>query len=97
VAKLDSRVLERTLKHSPEDGSTHWSSRKLVAELGDVSFSAVQYSAPGAITACVPIGSTLPWSPAIRTSTPMAFDLIDLYLKPPTYAAAFCLDEKTVL
>ena len=42
VAKLDARVLNRTLKHLPKDGSTHWSSRKLAAELGDVSFSAVQ-------------------------------------------------------
>ena len=28
VAKLDARVLNRTLKHLPKDGSTHWSSRK---------------------------------------------------------------------
>ena len=42
VAKLEARVLNRTLKHKPKDGSTHWSSRKLAAELGDVSFSAVQ-------------------------------------------------------
>ena len=39
VAKLDARVLNRSLKHTPRDGSTHWSSRKLAAELGDVSFS----------------------------------------------------------
>jgi len=42
VAKLEARVLNRTLKHLPRDGSTHWSSRKLAGELGDVSFSAVQ-------------------------------------------------------
>ena len=42
VAKLEARVLNRTLKHMPRDGSTHWSSRKLANELGDVSFSAVQ-------------------------------------------------------
>ena len=35
-------VLNRNLKSKPRDGSTHWSSRKLAAELGDVSFSAVQ-------------------------------------------------------
>ena len=39
VAKLDARVLNRTLKHTSRDGSTHWSSRKLAAELGDMSFS----------------------------------------------------------
>ena len=36
VAKLEARVLNRTLQHSPKDGSTHWSSRKLAGELGDV-------------------------------------------------------------
>ena len=33
LARLEARVLERTLKHKPRDGSTHWSSRKLAAEL----------------------------------------------------------------
>ena len=42
VAELEARVLDRTLASKPRDGSTHWSSRKLAAELGDVSFSAVQ-------------------------------------------------------
>ena len=28
-ARLEARVLERTLKHKPRDGSPHWSSRKL--------------------------------------------------------------------
>ena len=28
VAKLEARVLNKTLKHKPRDGSTHWSSRK---------------------------------------------------------------------
>ena len=41
VAKLEARVLNHTLKRKPRDGSTHWSSRKVAAELGDVSFSAV--------------------------------------------------------
>src|SRR5436190_17855602 len=42
AAKLEARVLNKTLKLKPSDGSTHWSSRKLAAELGDVSFSTVQ-------------------------------------------------------
>jgi len=32
-AKLEARVLQHTLKRKPRDGSTHWSSRKLAAEL----------------------------------------------------------------
>src|SRR5262249_18813494 len=33
-AKLEARVLQHTLKRKPRDGATHWSSRKLAAELG---------------------------------------------------------------
>ena len=36
--RLEARVLARTTKHKPADGSTHGSSRKRVAELGgDIS------------------------------------------------------------
>src|SRR3954454_14173794 len=36
--RLEARVLARTTKHKPADGSTHWSTRKLAAELGgDIS------------------------------------------------------------
>ncbi|AKJ27301.1 mobile element protein [Caldimonas brevitalea] len=34
TARLEARVLEWTTKRKPSDGSTHWSSRKLAAELG---------------------------------------------------------------
>ena len=40
--KLEARVLNLTLKHRPPDGSTHWSSYKLAAALGDVGASTVQ-------------------------------------------------------
>lgn len=40
--KLEARVLNCTLKRKPSDGSTHWSSYKLAAELGNVSVSTVQ-------------------------------------------------------
>lgn len=36
-AKLEARVLNYTLKRKPTDGSTHWSSYKLAAELSNVS------------------------------------------------------------
>ena len=68
VAKLEARVLNKTLKHKPKDGSTHWSSRKLAAELGDVSFSAVQRIWRS--TACSRIGWSGTWSPTTRTSRP---------------------------
>jgi hypothetical protein len=37
VAKLEAQVLDKMLKHKPEDGSTHWGSGKLASELGDVA------------------------------------------------------------
>src|SRR5260370_29056220 len=40
--RLEARVLARTTKHTPADGSTHWSSRKPAAELGgDISHMTV--------------------------------------------------------
>lgn len=33
--RLEARVLARTTQHKPADGSTHWYTRKLAAELGD--------------------------------------------------------------
>jgi len=95
VAKLEALVLERTLKHLPRDGSTHWSSRKLADELGDVSFSAVQR-----------IWRKHGVRPH-RLDTHMvsndpdfegkAADVIGLYLNPPEHAAVFCVDEKTAI
>ncbi len=36
--RIEARVLAHTTKRKPADGSTHWSSRKLAAELGsDIS------------------------------------------------------------
>ena len=39
--RIEARVLAWTTKHKPADGSTHWSSRKLAAELGDISHMTV--------------------------------------------------------
>ena len=39
--RMEAQVLARTTKHQPADGSTHWSSRKLAAELGHISHMTV--------------------------------------------------------
>src|SRR5204862_3970900 len=39
--RIEARVLARTTERKPADGSTHWSSRKLAAELGDISHMTV--------------------------------------------------------
>jgi DDE superfamily endonuclease len=95
VAKLEARVLNKTLKHKPSDGSTHWSSRKLAAELGDVSFSAVQRIwrkhglQPHRLDRHLVSND-----PDFETK---AADVIGLYLNPPAHAAVFCVDEKTAI
>lgn len=95
VAKLEARVLNRTLKHMPRDGSTHWSSRKLAAELGDVSFSAVQriWRKHGVRPHRLDT-HMVSNDPDFETK---AADVIGLYLHPPAHAAVFCVDEKTAI
>jgi transposase len=93
-AKLEARVLARTLKHKPRDGSTHWSSRKLAAEL-NLPFMTVQR-----------IWRKHNLQPHLRqrhmiSNDPdfeaKAADVIGLYLNPPAHAAVFCVDEKTAI
>ena len=95
VAKLEARVLNKTLKHKPTDGSTHWSSRKLAAELGDVSFSAVQriWRKHGVQPHRLE-RHLVSNDPDFETK---AADVIGLYLNPPAHAAVFCVDEKTAI
>ena len=95
VAKLEARVLDRTLKQMPRDGSSHWSSRKLAAELGDVSFSTVQRIwrkhglQPHRLERHMVSND-----PDFESK---AADVIGLYLNPPAHAAVFCVDEKTAI
>lgn len=95
VARLEARVLNRTLKHKPKDGSTHWSSRKLAAELGDVSFMTVQriWSKHGVRPHRLE-RHMVSNDPDFETK---AADVIGLYLNPPAHAAVFCVDEKTAI
>src|SRR5471032_1118728 len=94
-AKLEARVLNRTLKHKPSDGSTHWSSYKLAAELGDVSVSAVQriWRKHGIKPQRLE-RHMVSNDPDFETK---AADVIGLYLHPPAHAAVFCVDEKSAI
>ena len=94
-AKLEARVLNRTLKHKPADGSTHWSSYKLAAELGDVSVSAVQriWRKHGIKPQRLE-RHMVSNDPDFETK---AADVIGLYLNPPQNAVVFSVDEKTAI
>ncbi|MBY0249016.1 MAG: helix-turn-helix domain-containing protein [Nitrospiraceae bacterium] len=66
--RIEARVLAWTTKHTPGDGSTHWSSRKLAAQLGDISHMTVtRIWAKHALKPHRPEGYL---APPIRTSTP---------------------------
>ncbi|UXI68209.1 helix-turn-helix domain-containing protein [Tahibacter amnicola] len=85
VAELDARVLDRTLKHLPRDGSTHWTSRKLAAELKDISFSTVQriWRKHGVRPHRLDV-HMVSNDPDFEAK---AADVIGLYLNPPAHAA----------
>lgn len=95
IEKLEARVLNRTLQHLPKDGSTHWSSRKLAEELGDISFSAVQriWRKHGVRPHRLDT-HMVSNDPDFESK---AADIIGLYLNPPEHAAVFCVDEKTAI
>ena len=95
VAKLEARVLERTLKFKPRDGSTHWSSRKLAAELGDVSFSGVQRIWRKHGVRPHRLNTHMVSNDADFEAK--AAEVIGLYLDPPEHAVVFCVDEKTAI
>jgi len=94
VAKLEARVLDYTLKRKPRDGSTHWSSRKLGAEL-NLPFMTVQRIwrkhdvRPHRLDRHM-----ISNDPNFEAK---AADVIGLYLNPPVHAAVFCVDEKTAI
>lgn len=93
TAKVQARVLS-AMRRKPKDGSTHWSCRKLVAELG-VSKNAVHrvWKEAGRKPHRL--------EPYMASDNPdfesKAADIIGLYLNPPQHAAVFCVDEKTAI
>lgn len=94
--RLEARVLAWTTKRQPADGSTHWSSRKLAAELGgDISHMTVsRIWAKHGLKPHRLEGYIASNDPDFEVK---AADVIGLYLNPPQHAAVFCVDEKTAI
>jgi transposase len=91
--KLRARILSST-RRKPKDGSTHWSCRKLAAELG-VSKDAVHRVWKEAGLKPHRLERYMASDdPDFETK---AADIIGLYLNPPQHAAVFCVDEKTAI
>lgn len=90
---VQARILRRTLQ-KPNDGSTHWSCRKLAQELG-VSKSSVQRVWTQAQLKPHRLDRYMASDdPEFENK---AADIIALYLNPPRHAAVFCVDEKTAI
>ena len=94
--RLEARVLAWTMKRKPADGSTHWSSRKLAAELGgEISHMTVaRIWAKHSLKPHRLEGYIASNDPDFESK---ATDVIGLYLNPPQHAAVFCVDEKTAI
>ena len=90
---VQARIVRHTLQ-KPNDGSTHWSCRKLAQELG-VSKSSIQRVWTQAQLKPHRVdGYMASDDPEFDQK---AADIIGLYLNPPRHAAVFCVDEKTAI
>ncbi len=93
TAAVQARVIKR-VQQEPEDGSTHWSCRKLATALG-LSKSTVQRILAQAKLKPHRLDSYMASNdPQFEEK---AADIIGLYVNPPQHAAVFCVDEKTAI
>ena len=93
AAKLEARILEWT-RRGPQDGTTHWSSRRLAAALGTNHMTVSRVWARHGLQPHRLRRYMLSEDPDFEQK---AADIIGLYLNPPDHAAVFCVDEKTAI
>jgi transposase len=93
ATKLEARILART-QRKPSDGSTHWSTRKLAAELGIDHMRVARVWKRARLQPHRIEHYILSDDPEFETK---AADIIGLYVNPPQHAAVFCVDEKTAI
>ena len=90
---LEARLLEWTRRPAP-DGSTHWSSRKLGQHLGVSHMMVARVWQRAGLKPHRIERYMASDDPDFELK---AADIIGLYVKPPQYAAVFCVDEKTAI
>ena len=93
TAKLEAQILAAA-RQKPKDGSTHWSTRKLAAELGTNHTRVARVLAKAGLQ---PHRLRRYLSSNDPEFEEKAADIIGLYLKPPVNAAVFCVDEKSAI
>ncbi len=93
--RIEAKVLAWTTQRKPADGSMHWSSRKLAAELGGISHMTVtRIWSKHSLKPHRLEGYLASNDPDFEAK---AADVIGLYLNPPQHAVVFCVDEKTAI
>jgi transposase len=92
-AALHARILDYT-RRSPKDGSTHWSTRKLARELGLNHMRVARVWRNAGLRPHRMRRYMQSDDPCFEAK---AAQIIGLYLKPPAYAAVFCVDEKSAI
>ena len=91
--RLEARVL-RLAQRKPVDGSTHWSTRKIAAEVGTNHVRVTRILAKAGLQPHRLRRYVSSNDPEFEEK---AADIIGLYLKPPVNAAVFCVDEKSAI
>src|SRR5689334_19997478 len=92
-ARVQAKIARKT-QQRPDDGSTHWSCRKMALALG-LSKSTVQRV--WAQTRLKPHRLDRYMASNDPCFEEKAADIIGLYMNPPQHAAVFCVDEKTAI
>jgi len=90
---LEARILDYT-RRGPKDGSTHWSTRRMAEELGTSHMRVARTWAKAGLQPHRLRRYLASDDPDFHKK---AADVIGLYLKPPTNAVVFCVDEKTAI
>ena len=93
IPAVQAKIIRRA-QQKPSDGSTHWSCRKLAAELG-LSKTTVQRVLVQAKLRPHRLDRYMASNDPEFESK--AADIIGLYMNPPQHAAVFCVDEKTAI
>ena len=92
-AALHARILDYT-RRLPNDGATHWSTRKLAEELGLNHMRVARVWKSAALRPHQMRRYMQSDDPFFESK---AAQIIGLYLKPPAHAAVFCVDEKSAI
>jgi transposase len=93
AARREARILEWT-RRGPDDGSTHWSTRRLAAKLGIPHMMVARVWRHHGLQPHRLRHHMASDDPEFEAK---AADIIGLYLQPPLNAAVFCVDEKTAI